>query len=75
MDANGVRELLKIRLARAGFKTQQSAAQAIGISDSHLAHVLSGKDAPGPKLLRWMKLKRSYCYEYIVEGLLTKPRA
>jgi transcriptional regulator with XRE-family HTH domain len=60
MTAQGVVELLKIRLERAGFKTNLQAALAIGISDSHLSHVLSGKDKPGPKLLRWMELKRAY---------------
>lgn len=64
MDANGVRELLKIRLQRAGFKTNQSAALAIGISDSHLSHVLDGKDKPGPKILRWLGLKRVFIYEH-----------
>lgn len=73
MTAEGVVELLKIRLERAGYKSIQQAAWRIGISDSHLSHVLSGKDKPGPKLLRWMGLKRVYTYEF--DALLTKPLA
>lgn len=64
MDAKGVRELLRIRLKRAGFTTNIAAAKAIGISDSHLSHVLSGKDVPGPKLLRWLGIKRFFTYEF-----------
>lgn len=71
MDANGVREFLKIKLERAGFKTIQQAAWLIGVSDSHLSHVLSGKDNPGPKLLKWLGLRRMYYYDH-AEGVLNK---
>lgn len=67
MDANGVRELLKIKLARAGFKSRDSAAAAIGICEAHLSGVQSGKDKPGMKILRYLGLKRTFVYEY--EGL------
>lgn len=65
VDATGVRELLKIKLERAGFKTMQQAAWRIGIGDSHLCQVMNGRANPGPKLLKWLGLKRVWYYEYV----------
>lgn len=65
MNATGVVELLKIKIARAGFKTTEQAAGRIGINDSQLCRVLNGKAMPGPKLLKWMGLKRVWYFEFV----------
>lgn len=65
MDANGVRELLKVKLERAGFKTNGQAAWQIGIGVDHLSQILNGRAVPGPKVLKWMGLRRVFSYEYI----------
>lgn len=62
MDAEGVRKFLAIKVAE--FDSQIRAAAAMGVSDSHLAHVLSGKDKPGPRVLKYLGLRRIYHYEF-----------
>ena len=69
MDADGVRKYLAIKLERFGSNVE--AAKIMGISDAHLGHVLAGKDAPGPKVLKFLGLKRVYHYEF--DGLPNKP--
>lgn len=69
MDADGVRKFLAIKLGR--FDSNVQAAKVMGISDAHLTHILNGKDLPGPKVLKYLGLKRVYHYEF--DGLPNKP--
>lgn len=74
MDADGVRELLKIKMERAGFKTEEQAAWVIGISRQSLSQVIAGTNNPGPRLLRWMGLKRVPQYAYLPLTVLNSDR-
>lgn len=65
MDERGVRELFKIKFERAGFQTQEQAAWRIGVSRQSISQFMAGTHRPGPRLLRWMGLKRCPAYEYL----------
>ena len=62
MDARGVAVLLKARLS--AFPTQEKAAWRIGVGMDHLNAVLNGRCPPGPKILKFLGLKRRFVYEY-----------
>jgi transcriptional regulator with XRE-family HTH domain len=65
MDARGVVEFLKIRLEQAGLKTNEQAAEAIGINQNHVSQILNGRSRPGPKVLKWLGLRRVFAYEHV----------
>lgn len=60
-------ELLRIRVKE--FQSHEKAAWAMGMGVDHLSQVLNGRSAPGPKVLKWLGLKRVFHYEHV--GLLT----
>lgn len=41
-----------------GERTQREIANSLGITEGYLSLVLSGSRAPGPKILRWIGLKK-----------------
>lgn len=61
MDARGVVEFLKIRVAE--YPSHEKAAQAAGLGIDHLSQVLNGRSTPGPKVLKWLGLRRVFSYE------------
>lgn len=65
MDANGVRELLKVKLENAGFKTIKQAAWRLGMAEEHLRKQINGTMPPGRNILKWLGLRRAFVYEYV----------
>lgn len=63
MDANGVRELLKIRSE--AFPTHAAFAAHAGIGIDHLSQVINGRAKPGPKVLKFLNLRRVFAYEHV----------
>lgn len=65
MTADGVRELLKIKMEHAGFKSIKQAAWRLEMAEEHLRKQINGTMPPGRNILKWLGLRREFVYEYI----------
>jgi hypothetical protein len=65
MDANGVREMLKIKLDRRYGGCVKKAAWDLKMAEEHLRKQINGVMPPGRNILKWLGLKRVFHYEYI----------
>jgi len=54
---------LKAAITKAG--TSRALAKKLGISESYLSDVIIGRNKPGPKMLKALKLKREFTYKRI----------
>lgn len=70
MDARGVRELLKIKLAREFHGDAKVAAERTGLDIDHFKAIIAGRQSPGLRLLKYLGLKKVIYYEF--DGLPPK---
>jgi hypothetical protein len=55
-------EIVELLTRRLGKKTKKDFAEEIGVTPPYLGDVLAGKRAPGPAILRFLKIKRQVVY-------------
>ena len=61
MNTDQVRELLKAACQKP--MTQRAVAKHLGVFPSYICDVLKGNRLPGPKILRYLGLERSFDYQ------------
>jgi hypothetical protein len=52
----------ELRLLADSMSTHAALAKKMGISPAYLCDVLDGRRNPGPKILKFLKLKKVVCY-------------
>ena len=63
LDEDDVRDMLRDDMRIMGCQTQQEWARRQGISPQYVSDFMTGKKAPGQKILSALMLKRTVTYE------------